>query len=45
MKTSLLEKNYSFDRDIAKSRALQKQSISVNKKKEISYKIKQELKR
>ena len=45
MKTSLLEKKYSFDLDSAKLRAFEKQSISVSEKKDIENKIKQELKR
>ena len=45
MKTSLLEKNYSFDLDSAKLRVFEKQSISVSEKMDIENKIKQELKR
>jgi len=45
MKTSLLEKKYSFDLDSAKLRVFEKQSISVSEKMDIENKIKQELKR
>ena len=45
MKTSPLEKNFSFELDKAKLHVSEKQTISINKKKEIEDKIKKELKR
>ncbi len=45
MKTSLLEKKYNFNLETAKSRAFEQQQITVNEKKEIESKIKEELKR